>query len=304
MKISVVTTLYKSERFVIEFYERMITTLLKLTEDYEIIFVNDGSPDNSNLEVLKLRDEDTNVKLVELSRNFGHHKAIMTGMNYVTGDYVFLLDIDLEEPPELLLEFYLTMDQQNVEVVYGVQNKRKGKYLEKISGFFFYKIFNLMSEVTIEENILMARLMKSNYVESLKEFKEKELFLGGVFALVGFSQISVPVQKGSRPDTTYTFKKRMSLLVNAITATSNRLLIYVFYLGLIVSLTSFIGILYFGIKAAFYKDYLIGWSSLIVSIWFLSGLIISCIGVLGIYLSKIFNEIKDRPLTVVAKVYK
>ncbi|GAA0731592.1 glycosyltransferase family 2 protein [Aquimarina litoralis] len=303
MKLSVVTTLYKSERFVKEFYQRITQVVQEITTDYELIFVNDGSPDNSNLEVLDVREADDKVKLIELSRNFGHHKAVMTGLTYASGDFIFLLDIDLEEPPELLLDFYSILMDKNVAVVYGVQEKRKGKYFEKITGKFFYKMFNLMSEIPIEENILMARLMTRAYVDSLKKYNEKELFLGGVFAMVGYNQISVPVAKGSRPDTTYTFRKKMSLLVNAITATSNRLLIYVFYLGLIVSVTSFVSLVYFVIRAVFYKDYLEGWPSLIVSIWFLSGLIIISIGILGIYLSKIFNEVKQRPLTVISKIH-
>ncbi|MBW1297148.1 glycosyltransferase family 2 protein [Aquimarina litoralis] len=303
MKLSVVTTLYRSERFVKEFYERVSVVVKEITDDYELIFVNDGSPDNSNLKVLQARELDDHVKLIELSRNFGHHKAVMTGLRYASGDLIYLLDIDLEEPPELLRVFHDNMVDKKVDVVYGVQEKRKGKYFEKITGKFFYTMFNLMSEIPIEENILMARLMNKEYVESLKKYNEKELFLGGVFAMVGYNQISIPVAKGSRPDTTYTFKKKMSLLVNAITATSNRLLIYVFYLGLIVSVASFAGLVYFTIRAIFYDDYLEGWPSLIVSIWFLSGLIIISIGILGIYLSKIFNEVKQRPLTVISKIY-
>ncbi|WP_299219894.1 glycosyltransferase family 2 protein [uncultured Aquimarina sp.] len=303
MKLSVVTTLYKSERFVKEFYERITKVVQEITDDYELIFVNDGSPDSSNLEVLSVRESDKKVKLIELSRNFGHHKAVMTGLRYASGDYIYLLDIDLEEPPELLREFYANLIKRKVDVVYGVQEKRKGKYFEKMTGKFFYRMFNLMSEIPIEENILMARLMNREYLDALKKYKEKELFLGGVFAMVGYKQVSIPVAKGSRPDTTYTFKKKMSLLVNAITATSNRLLIYVFYLGLIVSITSFAYLVYFVIRAVFYKDYLEGWPSLIVSIWFLSGLIIISIGILGIYLSKIFNEVKQRPLTVISKIY-
>ncbi len=304
MKISVVTTLYKSERFVREFYKRVYNVILEFTDDYEIIFVNDGSPDSSDEEILSLRKENSKVKLIQLSRNFGHHKAVMTGLRYASGDYIYLLDIDLEEPPELLREFYTILMHNNADVVYGVQKKRKGKFFEKITGKFFYKVFNLMSEIPIKENILMARLMNKAYVNALKQYHEKELFLGGVFAMVGYHQVSIEVDKGSRPDTTYTFRKKMSLLVNAITATSNRLLIYVFYLGLIISFTSFVGLVYFIIRAIFYKDYLEGWPSLIVSIWFLSGLIIISVGILGIYLSKIFNEVKQRPLVVISKVYE
>ncbi len=305
MKLSVVTTLYKSERFVEEFYSRIVIVVKEITDDYEIVFVNDGSPDSSNKKVLQLKEIDNNIKLIELSRNFGHHKAVMTGLNFVDGAYVFLLDIDLEEPPEILRDFFKKLNSENnIDVVFGIQKQRKGKFFERKSGQFFYKIFNLLSEIKIPENILMARLMKRSYLNALIKYSEKELFLAGVFAMVGFRQESIVISKGSRPDTSYTFRKRMSLLVNAITATSNRLLVYVFYLGLFVSFTSFFGLIYFTIRAVFYQEYLKGWPSIIISIWFLSGLILISMGILGIYMSKIFSEVKQRPLTIISKIYE
>ncbi|WP_438422362.1 glycosyltransferase family 2 protein [Aquimarina macrocephali] len=303
MKLSIVTTLYKSERFVKEFYERVQKVAQKLTEDYEIVFVNDGSPDHSNLEVLEIRNSDSKVKLIELSRNFGHHKAVMTGLRYATGDYVFLLDSDLEEEPELLTIFYKEMSEQNVDVVFGVQKTRKGGFVERITGKIFYKIFNNLADVPIEENILMARLMNKQYIEALKNFSERELFLGGVFALVGYTQLPVEVKKLGKGTSTYSTRRKLALLVNAITSSTKNLLIYVFYLGLIISFSSFVFTMYYLISNLFYKDYLGGWTSLILSIWFLSGLIILSVGILGIYLSKIFEETKQRPLTIIKKIY-
>ncbi|WP_074408356.1 glycosyltransferase family 2 protein [Aquimarina megaterium] len=303
MKLSIVTTLYKSERFVKEFYDRTLKVVLEITDNYEIIFVNDGSPDNSNQEVLGIRNSDDKVKLIELSRNFGHHKAVMTGLRYATGDYMFLLDSDLEEEPELLTIFYKKMSEQNVDVVFGVQKTRKGGFVERITGKIFYKIFNNLADVPIEENILMARLMNKQYVEALKDFSERELFLGGVFALVGYTQLPVEVKKLGKGTSTYSTRRKLALLVNAITSSTKNLLIYVFYLGLIISFSSFVFTMYYLISNLFYKDYLDGWTSLILSIWFLSGLIILSVGILGIYLSKIFEETKQRPLTIIKKIY-
>ncbi|WP_108808390.1 glycosyltransferase family 2 protein [Aquimarina spinulae] len=303
MKLSIVTTLYKSERFVKEFYDRTLKVVLEITDNYEIIFVNDGSPDNSNQEVLAIRNSDDKVKLIELSRNFGHHKAVMTGLRYATGDYMFLLDSDLEEEPELLTIFYKKMSEQNVDVVFGVQKTRKGGFVERITGKIFYKIFNNLADVPIEENILMARLMNKQYVEALKDFSERELFLGGVFALVGYTQLPVEVKKLGKGTSTYSTRRKLALLVNAITSSTKNLLIYVFYLGLIISFSSFVFTMYYLISNLFYKDYLDGWTSLILSIWFLSGLIILSVGILGIYLSKIFEETKQRPLTIIKKIY-
>lgn len=143
MKLSIVTTLYYSAPYIEEFYKRIKTSIAKLNiTDYEIIFVDDGSPDNS-LEVAKsIIAIDQNVSVIDLSRNFGHHKAIMTGLTHAKGDYIFLIDVDLEEEPELLELFWKENDNDDVDVVYGIQRKRKGKIFEKISGFQFFIIFN------------------------------------------------------------------------------------------------------------------------------------------------------------------
>ncbi|EZH72936.1 glycosyl transferase [Aquimarina atlantica] len=303
MKLSVVTTLYKSERFVEEFYNRVIKVVLEFTNDYEIVFVNDGSPDRSCEKVLSIRQKDSKVKLIDLSRNFGHHKAVMTGLKYAKGDLVFLLDSDLEEEPELLRIFINEIQKHKADVIFGIQKARKGKFFERITGKIFYKIFNNLADVPIEENILMARLMTRKYIEALKGFSERELFLGGVFALVGFKQVAIEVTKLGKGTTTYSTRRKLALLVNAITSSTKNLLIYVFYLGLIISFLSFLFIMYYLISSLFYKDYLSGWPSLILSIWFLSGLIILSVGILGIYLSKVFEEVKQRPLTIIKKIY-
>ncbi|MCK5847885.1 MAG: glycosyltransferase family 2 protein, partial [Caldisericia bacterium] len=142
MKISVVTTMYYSSPYLKEFYKRIIEQIKLLTNNYEIIFVNDGSPDTS-LEITKsLLKKDRHIKILDLSRNFGHHKAIMTGLAESNGDLVFLIDCDLEEEPELLSDFFLKMQTASCDVVYGIQEKRKGKWFEKLSGSLFYKCRN------------------------------------------------------------------------------------------------------------------------------------------------------------------
>lgn len=303
MKISIVTTLYKSEGFVEEFYHRTKKVVETITSDYEFVFVNDGSPDKSVEKVLKLRENDSLVKLIDLSRNFGHHKAVMTGIQYADGELVFLLDSDLEEEPELLTLFYDVFNKEKADVVYGIQKARKGGITERVTGAVFYSLFNALADVPIERNILMARLMSRQYIDELKKFSERELFLGGVFALVGFKQVPVSVTKLGKESTTYSTRRKLALLVNAITSSTKNLLIYVFYLGLLISFSSFVFTLYYLISSIFYKDYQSGWPSLILSIWFLSGLIILSVGILGIYLSKIFEESKQRPLTIIKKVY-
>jgi len=160
MKVSVVTTMYRSRSFLAEFYRRALEAVNKLGLTYEFIFVNDGSPDDSLAVALDIQKSDRNVMVIELSRNFGHHKAIMAGLREASGDLTFLVDCDLEEEPELLISFYNKMNESESDVVYGVQEKRKGKFSERFFGSVFYKVFNYFSEQPIPENILMARLMK------------------------------------------------------------------------------------------------------------------------------------------------
>ena len=164
--LSIITTVYKSERYVHEFYERSRKVLQRLgISQYEFIFVDDGSPDNSLDEALKLHDQDRRVSVIQLSRNFGHHKAIMTGLAHAAGDFVFLIDVDLEEDPELLERMWAeTQKDKSIDVVYGVQETRKGKFFERWSGLLFYWAFNWLADGTkVEKNFCTIRLMKRNY---------------------------------------------------------------------------------------------------------------------------------------------
>ena len=296
--------MYYSAAYLPEFYRRTRAAIEKLGADYEFIFVNDGSPDNSLDVALNIREENPKVSVVELSRNFGHHKAIMAGLREAKGDYVFLIDCDLEEEPELVTDFYAQMQKNNTDVVFGIQQERKGKWRERITGQIFYKVFNHFADRPIPENIIMARLMTKNYVDQLVQYDEKEFFLGATFMEVGFRQESVVVNKKDKGSTTYNLSRKVALMVNAITSISNKPLIYVFYFGALISFVSFAFIIGLLIRHFFFTKLMTGWPSLIVSIWFLSGLIILCIGLLGIYMSKIYMETKHRPTVIVRKKYE
>ena len=207
MKLSIVATLYKSSNYIEEFYCRITNEAKRIAEDYEIIFVDDGSPDDSLSKAIKLIEKDYHIKIVELSRNFGHHKAIMTGLNHASGEFVFLIDSDLEEDPELLGKFWeeLNKKNQDFDVVYGVQKIRKGYLLERFSGWLFYRIFNFFSEVKIPENFLTVRLMKKNYVKNLMSFKERQIVLSNLTILNGFKAKEIIVVKKNLSTSTYGF---------------------------------------------------------------------------------------------------
>ena len=305
MYLSVITTLYNSASLIEEFHRRASEAAATISSDYEIIYVNDGSSDGS-LDVAKsLIDKDDHVRVVELSRNFGHHAAMYAAMESASGELVFVIDSDLEESPEWLLGFVDIMDKEGADLVYGVQRKRPGGLRQNTSSFF-YRLFNALSETKIPKNICTARLMTRGFNRALLQMREKNLFLAGMFAWTGFHQVAVPVDKKPRPtgESTYTTLHLLRLLVDAITSFSPLPLYFAFILGLVVStVAGAFGMLMIVRKLLFPETLLAGFTTIVTSVFFIGGLVILFLGIIGIYLSKIFTEVKDRPLYVVKRRY-
>jgi putative glycosyltransferase len=302
--LSIVTTLYASAPYLEEFYSRTCVIAERVTSDFEIILVNDGSLDNSLEIALSIYHKDPRVRVIDLSRNFGHHKAMMTGLIHARGELIFLLDVDLEEEPEFLEKFYQELKAKGADVVYGVQQKRKGKVFERVTGTLFFKAFNLLSTDPIPPNLITARLMTRKYVAALIQHKEREFVISGLWALTGFTQIPISVRKHHKGASAYGLRRKLSHLVNAVTSFSGKPLVLIFYLGSILILVSSVAALDLIIRRIFFGVMLQGWASLIVSIWLLGGITIFCLGVIAIYLSKIFIEVKQRPYTVIREVYE
>lgn len=306
MKLSIVSTLYESESYVAEFCDRIKNAVpVGFKKSYEIILVNDGSPDNSLKIALKVASKNSSITVVNLSRNFGHHKAIMTGLSYAKGEYVFLIDSDLEEDPELLSLFleHFKADE-GVDVVYGYQKSRKGRSFERQSGRFFWSAINLLSGLRLTPNLITARLMRQKYVRALLLHREREVFLAGLWSITGFNQVGVGVEKKSRVNSTYTMIRKISLAVNSITSFSSLPLVWIFYSGLTIVFLVSIYLVYILGNWLVYSHVIPGWTSLMVSIWLLSGLMLCGLGIIGIYLSKIYSEVKMRPYTIVKEVYR
>jgi putative glycosyltransferase len=304
MYLSIVTTLYCSAPYVEEFYRRASATAQEITSDYELIFVDDGSPDNSLDLALSLYARDPRVRVIELSRNFGHHRAIMTGLEHSKGDLVFLLDSDLEEAPELLKQFLAEIEIRGADVIYGVQKTRRGDWFERAAGSLFYWIFNAISIYPVPANPVTARLMNQRYVTALVQHRDREIFLAGLWAITGFRQVAIQVEKGHKGITTYNLSRRVTALVDAVTSFSNRPLIFIFYVGsAIVTISASAGLALI-LRVLFFGSFLPGWASLMVSIWFLGGLMIFCIGIVGIYLSRVFSETKERPYTIIRQLHE
>ena len=253
MNLSVVATLYQSTSHIDEFHRRASAAARQLAGDsFEIILVNDGSPDDSLDRAIELTESDDHVVLVDLSRNFGHHKAMMTGLAHARGQKVFLIDIDLEEEPEWLLPFAAQMATEACDVVYGRQSRRRGGLVERLSGRWFYRFFRTLTGLALPENAVTARLMSRRYVDALLRHEERELFLAGIWHITGFVQQPYTVEKHSSSTTTYTLSRKISLLVNSVTSFSNAPLISIFYVGATISLLATAYIVYLIINGCFW----------------------------------------------------
>lgn len=304
MKISIVATLYQSSPYIREFLRRASDAARSLVgDDYEIIFVNDGSPDNSLEVATEFVESDEHLIVVDLSRNFGHHKAMMTGLAHAQGDKIFLIDSDLEEEPEWLLPFAEHLDKAGCDVVYGVQTRRKGAWFERWSGHLYYTVLRALTGIRLPENVVTSRIMTKRFVTELLRHDEREMFLGGLFSLTGFTQLPMEVRKHSTSETTYTFRRKIILLVNTVTSFSNAPLKAIFYIGLLIFLFASCYVGYITIGWFFLSKPPSGWTSVIASIWLLGGMMISFLGIIGVYLSKVFVETKRRPYTVVRHIY-
>ena len=265
MKLSIVATLYCSEAYISEFCERASAAARQISDgSYEIVLVNDGSPDRSLDIAVALSESDPHVVVVDLSRNFGHHRAMMTGLAHARGELVFLLDSDLEEEPEWLLPFHAQMATQDCDVVFGVQKTRKGGWFERWSGDLFYRLLPMISGIDMPRNMVTARLMTRRYVNALLLHEEREIDIGGLWVVTGFEQRSQVIKKHNTSETTYSLRHRFSLLINSITAFSNLPLIGIFYVGLTMLLVSGAFASFFVAQWLLIDQPVSGWTSVIV----------------------------------------
>ncbi|MEO6882678.1 MAG: glycosyltransferase family 2 protein [Bacteroidia bacterium] len=308
MELSVITTLYKSKPFLGRFLSETIATIQQLNiNSYELVFVNDGSPDDSVKYLLERKMEIPQIKIMDLSRNFGHHYAIQAGLRFCQGKFIFLIDNDLETSPAILQTFYNELQKTpSLDVVYGFQDIRKGSFIEKKGGALFWSILNKMSDVKIPHNILTERLMSYQYVQELLRMQDANLFMGGLMHWTGFEQKGIPVIKGIRDgESTYSLKKRMQLMFQAVTSFSAKPLEWLFYFGIIISLLSFIFILYLFVDKLIHKDAVeLGWTSIIALNVLVLGILSTFLGIIGIYVSKIFRQVQGRPNYIIKKIYE
>jgi putative glycosyltransferase len=303
-ELSIVATIYDSERHIEEFILRCIEEAEGLVgENFEIVIVNDGSVDKGLEIALEKAKEDNRIVIIDLSRNFGHHRAMMIGLSYAKGNKIFLIDSDLEEDPKWLHDLHKKMNATNSDIVYGIQAKRKGKIFERMSGELLYRIFIFLTGYDLPKNAVTARLMTRRYLDALLLHQEREIFLTGLCYITGFHQEKLFVNKKSSSLTTYSFRKKLALALTSLTSFTNLPLISIFYVGFSLLMLSIIYIIFLMVDYLFFNNSLTGWVLVMGSIWFLGGILVSSIGILGVYLSRIFTEVKGRPYSIVREVH-
>ena len=304
--ISIITTLYKSEIYVDKFTHLCEDALNKIgCNNYEIIFVNDGSPDNALEKAIKLKEQHANIVVIELSRNFGHHYALMACLETATKDIIFTIDCDMEVSPLYLVDFVKKFNENDCDVVYGITPKRKGNFVEKVGGSIFYLLFDKIGGIKIPRNILTENLMTRQYIEELIKMGDQSLFLAGMFHWLGFKQIPIEVQKKQRKEkSTYTLGKRIALAFTAITSFSSYPLILLLRMGIFITLISFFTAIGFILYKLYNPEFILtGFTSLIVAILMSLGIIVFSIGMLGLYIDRIFTQTKNRQRYIIRRIY-
>lgn len=300
-KISIVVPCYNEEKNINNFYEEMIKTLEKVKENYsyEIIFVNDGSNDQTEIEVKKLRKTDKNVILISFSRNFGKEAAIYAGLNNATGDLVALIDADLQHPPVTILEMIKGINE-GYDVVATKRKNRKGEpVIKSVFSKLFYKMMRMF--IPIEKNVQDFRLMKKEVVDAILSLKEYNRFSKGIFTWVGFNIKYIEIENIERKagKTKWSFKKLFSYAIEGITSFTTAPLKASTLMGFCISIIAIISTIVIILQTLIYGKDVPGYASIITAILFMGGVQLISIGILSEYISKMYLEIKKRPKYII-----
>lgn len=309
-KISVIVSCYNEEKALPLFYEEMERVRKQDFDnivDFEYIFVNDGSKDKTLEEIKELRKKDDKVRYISFSRNFGKEAAMMAGLEAAEGDYVTLMDADLQDPPALLKQMYESITIEGYDIVGTRRVTRKGEPI--IRSFFarmFYRIINKMSDIEMVDGARDYRLMKRNVVDAIISLKEYNRYSKGLFSFVGFDTKWIEYENVERVagETKWSFWKLVRYAIEGIVAFSTTPLYLASLVGLIFCLVAFIAIIFIIARTLIYGDPTSGWPSMVCIIVFVSGVQLFTIGIIGQYLAKTYLEVKKRPIYIVKETEK
>lgn len=299
--ISVVVPAYNEEEVLPEFHKRTKTVLDYIGCSWEIIYINDGSSDNTKEIIKKINEREPNVAFVDLSRNFGKEVALTAGLDIAKGDAVVVIDADLQDPPELIIEFFKYW-QKGYDVVYGKRISRKGEsVLKKLTAYLFYRVIQKASKIKLPEDTGDFRLLSRRALASLSLLREKNRFMKGLFSWIGYNQKEVLYKRNPRlaGETKWNYWKLWNFAIDGITSFTIAPLKWATYVGCMLSFTSFLYAVFIIYKTLIYGDPVKGYPSLVTIVLFLGGIQILSIGLIGEYLGRMFIETKNRPLYLV-----
>jgi glycosyltransferase involved in cell wall biosynthesis len=304
-KITILVPAYNEEEVINIFYERVVKVINSITNyDFELLFINDGSKDNT-LKILEdIAQKDKKVKIISFSRNFGHQCAVTAGLNEATGDAIIIIDSDLQDPPELIPEMIKLWENGN-DVIYGKRTKRKGEsHFKLLTARMFYKTLNKLSDTEIPKDTGDFRLADRKVVDVINSLPEHNKFLRGLFSWAGFKQIPIEYERNERiaGKTKYPLKKMIKLALDGIMSFSNKPLRIIGGFGIFSIIISFIILIYALLSFAFgWNNLTAGWTSLMVAITFFAGVQLSSLWVISEYIARIYDESKKRPEYIISK---
>ena len=298
--ISVVSPVYRAEKIVAELVRQLHENLSKITNDYEIILVNDASPDNSWLAVVAECEKDKRVKGINLSRNFGQHYAITAGLSYAKGEWVVVMDCDLQDRPDEIPNLYNKV-QEGYDIVYARRAERQDKFIKRLSSTIFYTVHNYLSGLKGDGSIANFGIYHSKVISEYNKMKEYARSFGSLIYHLGFSWCAIDVKHTKRFEgkTSYSLKKLLHLSADVILSNSNKPLKLTIQLGFIISALSFLLAIYNVVAHWLGIIKVDGFTTTVFSIWFVGGLILFVLGVVGLYIGRIFDQVKERQLFVV-----
>lgn len=299
--LSIIIPIYNEEGNINLLFDRVKKVAQEISPSHEMIFINDGSRDNSILLIKQLASKDSCVKYINFARNFGHQIAVSAGLDNCSGERIVIIDADLQDPPELIFEMTKKMDE-GFEVVYAKRRSRDGEsFLKKWTAKWFYRTLKKITSVNIPVDTGDFRIMDKRIVDVLKQMPEQHKFLRGQISWVGFNQTYVEYDRSERNagETGYTYRKMIRFALDGITAFSTTPLKFATALGFFVSIAAFIVSLYVLFAKFIKNDVVPGWTSLMLVVLFLGGVQLICIGIIGEYISRLSTDVKQRPLYVI-----
>ena len=302
MLISIVIPVYQADRIVEELFSRIKNAMQFAAGNYQLILVDDGSDDNSWMVIEKICSSEMNVQGIKLSRNFGQHHAITAGLDNCTGEWIVVMDCDLQDRPEEISRLYQKASE-GYDIVFARRNNRTDSIWKKMTSAFFYRIYSYLTGISYDGTIANFGIYSNKVITAIKSMKEPMRAFSPMARWVGFKKTSIEVEHGKRffGKTTYNIRKLLTLAFNIILSYSDKPLKIIIRIGFLISSSAFITALYILYKYVNGKITVSGYTSIIISIWFLGGLIILILGILGLYISKIFTGIKNRPLYIIDK---